>query len=403
MTVAMSGEPTGETYPVRLSMEYPERLSRLSTFFRIVLVIPVLIFLALVSGQGFETGSDPENVGAGLATIGGTVVAAIWATILVKGRIPHWLFDFQVGLQRFTNRAYAYVLLLTDKYPAFEGDWLLQYEVDYSDRLSRWKLVIWKFISSIPHLIVLTFLFLAVVAVTIIAWFAILITGAYPRGLHTFVVGVMRWSARVAAYAISLTDAFPPYSLDEDAPPASRSAEVVSGVIGLVIAGVAAVGLTIAVIFLALYLIESEKESVALTAVLAGDVPAAVSSIEMDDVTFTLRRVEDPSEVGFIVPRAGERLVAFAVDYGGQPTGFDFGDGGAQPDITARTLRLQTSEGVERAVLLTLDGVPAPIELDGPVDGELVAIFEVDDGAELEELRAYPRPSSSRYVAWEFE
>src|SRR3990172_2457863 len=152
-STAFEAPPPATVYPVRLAMAYPEKLSRLSTFFRLILIIPVFLFLYLLQAN---------------------TVAAIWAAVLVRGRIPHWLFDFQVGLNRFQARTGAYVGLLTDKYPAFEGDWVVQYEVDYPEQISRWKLLFWKIITGLPHLVLLFFLYLAAGFCIFIAWWAIL-------------------------------------------------------------------------------------------------------------------------------------------------------------------------------------------------------------------------------------
>ncbi len=201
------------SYPVRFEAEYPEQLGRLSTAFRIVLFIPVAIFLVLVAGQSFDFG-DFFGERVFWVSGGGGVVVAIWAAVLVRQYVPHWLFDFQVALMRFQARAYGYLALLTDRFPAFEGEYPISFDVRYPDKLSRWKVAIWKFITSIPHLIILIFLYVAAFVVIVIAWFAILFTGRYPQGLHTFVAGVFRWNLRVQAYIISLTDEYPPFSLE---------------------------------------------------------------------------------------------------------------------------------------------------------------------------------------------
>lgn len=200
-------------YPVMFDVDYPERLGRLSSFFRIILYIPVAIFLALLGGQAFSYSDFGDATTTSLAG-GGGIILAIWAAVIVRQYVPHWLFDFQVALMRFQARAYGYLALLTDRFPAFEGEYPISFDVSYPDKLNRWKVAIWKIITSIPHFIILIFLYLAAFVVVVIAWFAILFTGRYPRGLHTFVAGVFRWSLRVQAYIFSLTDDYPPFSLE---------------------------------------------------------------------------------------------------------------------------------------------------------------------------------------------
>ena len=206
-------------YPVTFEVEYPERLSRLSTAFRIFLYIPVLIFLSLVSAgtlSFFYRQAGQFNVVAfsPIAGAGGGAVLAIWAAILVRQYIPHWLFDFQVALMRFQIRASGYLYLLTDRFPTFEGEYPINLGVIYPARLNRWKVLVWKLITAIPHFIILIFFNIALFVVVIIAWFAILFTGNYPKGLHEFVTGVLRWQIRVQAYFFSLTDEYPPFSLE---------------------------------------------------------------------------------------------------------------------------------------------------------------------------------------------
>ncbi len=172
----MTVEPS---YPVTFDVEYPEQLDRLSTAFRIILYIPVAIFLALASGQAFNYGDFEDGTSMGLAG-GGGIILAIWAAVIVRQYVPHWLFDFQVALMRFQARAYGYAALLTDRFPAFEGEYPISFDVRYPDELNRWKVAIWKIITSIPHFIILIFLYLATFVVVVIAWFAILFTGRYP-------------------------------------------------------------------------------------------------------------------------------------------------------------------------------------------------------------------------------
>ena len=203
--------PQPPAYPISLEIEYQERLSRLSTFFRLILLIPLGIFVAIIADWG---GSDAvgDGVSYSLGTLGGLVLAH-WIVIFLRRRPVNWLFDVIVHIQRFTLRASAYFLLLADKYPPFEGDWLLSYEVERPEKLSRWRIFFWKLLTAIPHFIILIVLWFVVVVVVVIAWFAILFTGRFPRGLHGLVEGWLRWDARVTAYVMSLTDRYPPFSL----------------------------------------------------------------------------------------------------------------------------------------------------------------------------------------------
>ena len=196
-----------EAYAARLEIDYPEGdLDRVTTFFRIIWAIPIIIILALVSA----------SIGHGLGVSGGFFLATL-LLILFRQVYPRWWFDFIRELTRFESRAVAYLLLLTDKYPSTEDAQSVHIEIDYPDAkqdLNRW-LPLAKWLLAIPHYIVLTILGILAAFAVIIAWFAILFTGNYPRGLFNFVVGVMRWSLRVQAYAFLLvTDRYPPFSLE---------------------------------------------------------------------------------------------------------------------------------------------------------------------------------------------
>ena len=143
------------------------------------------------------------------------------------------MFDAQVALHRWTIRAVSYGALLTDSYPPFDGEHPVRFEVEYPDRVSRWKLIIWKCITSIPHFIVLQFLWLAALFCMVVGWFAILFVGRFPKGLHGFVGGVLRWQTRVNAYCcFAATTNSHPFSLSDEAGPAGRDTYIVSSVIG---------------------------------------------------------------------------------------------------------------------------------------------------------------------------
>ncbi|MBN1954318.1 MAG: DUF4389 domain-containing protein [Anaerolineae bacterium] len=212
-------------YAARLEIDYPEKLDRLTTFFRIIWIIPIAIILGLIAGAG-ETVTNTIVVNeAGRVlertrdTAGGLVSGLAVATALMivfRQRYPRWWFDFARELTRFGYRVGAYLCLLTDQYPSTVEEQGVHLEIDYPNveqDLNRWMPLV-KWLLAIPHYIVLAFLGIAVFFVLIVAWFAILITGQYPRGLFDFVVGVGRWALRVNAYAALLvTDRYPPFSL----------------------------------------------------------------------------------------------------------------------------------------------------------------------------------------------
>jgi Domain of unknown function (DUF4389) len=205
-------------YPVRLSIEYPDRdLNRATTFFRIIVAIPILILLGAVSGWGWEgswgSGRDYVEL-AGAA--GGLLVFAPLLMILFRQKYPRWWFDWNLNLFRFQNRVFAYLALMDDRYPSTDEEQAVHIEVDYPDArrdLNRWLPLV-KWLLAIPHFIVLLFLNIASFFVVIFCWFAILFTGRYPRGAFDFVEGVFRWNARVEGYSLLLvTDRYPPFSL----------------------------------------------------------------------------------------------------------------------------------------------------------------------------------------------
>jgi hypothetical protein len=202
-------------YPVQFAVDYPDRpLNRLTTFFRLIVAIPILIVLALVSGAAWQS-SYRNGAGGGAAAAGGFIFGATLLLILFRQKYPRWWFDWNVELLRFTNRVSIYIALMDDRYPSTDEEQSVHLEVVYPDarRLVRWLPVV-KWLLAIPHYIVLLFLDVAAVVVVVIAWFAILFTGRYPRGLFDFVVGVHRWHNRVLGYALLLvTDEYPPFRL----------------------------------------------------------------------------------------------------------------------------------------------------------------------------------------------
>jgi hypothetical protein len=207
-------------YAARLDIDYPtEPLDRVTTFFRLIWAIPIFIIIGLLSGPGGSQVVDQAGnvVDSGGGGIGIGLFLATVLMIVFRQKYPRWWFDFALEFARFGTRIGAYVLLLTDKYPSTTDAQSVQLDIDYPDAvngLNRWLPLV-KWFLAIPHYVVLFFLFILVIVATIVAWFAILFTGTYPRGLFDFVVGTMRWATRVWAYAwLLVTDEYPPFRLE---------------------------------------------------------------------------------------------------------------------------------------------------------------------------------------------
>ena len=212
-------------YALRLEVDYTEKLDRMTTFFRLLWIIPITIILSLVSGAG-ETITNTtilneagEIISTASETAGGMAMgltAAVALMIIFRQRYPKWWFDFSRELLRFETRVGAYMFLLTDQYPSTVEEQSIHLEIDYPDvetDLNRYLPLV-KWFLAIPHYFVLFFLGIGAVVATIFAWFSILFTGEFPRGLFDYIVGVNRWVLRVTAYAFLLvTDEYPPFSL----------------------------------------------------------------------------------------------------------------------------------------------------------------------------------------------
>jgi len=213
-----SGHMTGEpAYPVQFAVAYPDRaLNRLTTAFRVIVVIPIAIVAAALGGGegGAAAGEHGWRFAGGT---GGLLFLGPLLMILFRQKYPRWWFAWNLELLRFSNRIGVYLALMDDRYPSTDEQQAVALDYPYPDakqELNRWlPLVKWLF--AIPHYILLVFLWIAAVISVIIAWFAILFTGRYPRGLFDFVLGVFRWTNRVVGYALILvTDEYPPFRLN---------------------------------------------------------------------------------------------------------------------------------------------------------------------------------------------
>ncbi len=202
------------SYPVQFDVDLPTRpLDRLTTALRIFAAVPILILLGLLSRDAIQGGD--HHTTTTFASGVGLLFVPIVLMLLFRQKYPRWWFDWNVNLLRFSNRVTAYLALLDDRYPSTDEDQGVHLNLDYPDarQLNRWLPLV-KWFLAIPHYVVLFFLGIGALVAVIVAWFAIIFTGRYPENLFRFVVGVIRWSNRVTAYAFLLvTDEYPPFQL----------------------------------------------------------------------------------------------------------------------------------------------------------------------------------------------
>jgi Domain of unknown function (DUF4389) len=211
---SLQGGPAVEPveYPVKFSVDYPDRdLNRLTTFFRVFTVIPIAIVISLLERVSYTSGSYTYSVSAGALVVFPTVLM-----ILFRKKYPRWWFDWNLELSRFAYRVAVYLSLMDDTYPSTDEQQAVRLDYRYPDvesEIGRGMPLV-KWLLAIPHYFLLFFLGIGAFFAVIAAWFAILFTGRYPRGIFDFVEGVHRWAARVAGYSITMvTDRYPPFSL----------------------------------------------------------------------------------------------------------------------------------------------------------------------------------------------
>ena len=398
-------------YPITLEVDYPERQSRWKTLLRLFLAIPVLLFAMIVAGGGLSylrsahwSGQAGPFSSYTLGLGATSIMVAIWIAIVFRGLIPRWLFNFQVALMRFQTRAYGYLALLTDTYPPFEGDHPIRFEVQYPEKPSRWKVLIWKFVTALPHFVVLAFLSIGVFFAVVGAWFAILFTGRYPKGLHGYVVGVARWGLRVQGYLLSLTDEFPPFSLSADAGPSGKDSYVICSIIGGLMA-VAMVGLGVTGIVIGR---QADRQSVSYAALKTGQ-GGVTFRFAWENIS--LLSATDPanSAISALSPREGKRFVSFGLQltnkHDSEPLNI-FGRRIFDGSINLRQsdLRLKDSNGKwHDAQLVIGGGSVAPVKVSKNTSVQVTVLFEIDEQAQPTELRYRSPPSETRAVIWELK
>ena len=362
-----------DRYPMAFDVLYPDHMSRLSTSLRLFLLVPIALVLGLL--QYFIT----------IALMFG------WMTVFWRKKYPMWLFHGLSGSLDYTARAWSYGALLTDRFPSFSREQSmvsLDFDDPPSGYLSRWRVLVWKVILLFPHMVVLQFLAMAVFVVTVLAWFGILFTGNYPRGMFQFSVGVQRWYHRVMAYFASFNDRYPPYALAADAGPASNAATVASGVGGWLVAGGYAV-LIGAVASLGGGVKTDRVDYERLVQGRAGPSLTFEPALADGPVILSLERAYDPGDdlVLVLAPARGERIIVFewevwnrsgtgaTIDAGAVRLEYKFeGDDGPQ------TVR-------ETAEILTVGNHTAPARVPDRARAQVQAVFVVPEDAEPLELR----------------
>lgn len=359
-------------YPVTLDVDYPERQSRWKTLLRLFLAIPVLIFAYILSSA----------VSA--------IAVGTWIAIILRGRIPRWMFDFQVRLIDWQVRAYGYVALLTDTYPAFEGDYPIRFNAEYPERVSRWKVIIWKFVTALPHVVVLIFLWIGALVSVVIGWFAVLFTGSFPKGLHGYIVGVGRWYLRVEAYVLSLRDEYPPFSLSGDAGAAGKDTYVVGAVIGWLLAAAAVAGIIVAAVVMP----GAKRVSVNYAALKAGNGSATVT-VGKTDATLVSATDTANGEVTLLSPDSGKRFVSFRLEITNN-RGFDL-------HIRNGDFVLKDSKGRHEPTLLVVGGKIAPAAISGHGTASIYVLFEEKEDVQPTELHFRAPPTEARTIIWEFQ
>jgi hypothetical protein len=367
---------------MQFDVAYAAGLSRLTTLLRLPLFIPVYVAMAAAAYLVY--------LGAWFGFI----------AVFVRQRYPGWLFDGLSGALGFIARGQSYGLLLTDRFPSFEtagSPVRLEYDRPPAP-LSRWRVLIWKSILLIPHGILLGFVALALTAVTVIAWFAILFTGNYPRGLFGFSMGVQRWWFRCAGYWLSFNDRFPPVSLSPAAGPGSTASAIACGVVGLLITG----GFIGAIVATATLGPNQVDASYAALQQGRGAETFFVGDRSDPRLTFTLSAITDPDAAltnGLGLGR-GQRAVALTVritDNIGRSLRHEPAD---------YRIRWEDSEGGghwTKATTLVVGGIAGTRTLDGPGTATIRALFVLPASATVLAFEVEPPWDSLRALRFNFE
>ncbi len=364
-------QPPAEPYPMRYDVAYPERLSRWKTFFRLFLLIPALLFSYILTGFLYA----------------GLVVG--WTTVFWRKKYPMWLFNGVSGAYGFTARLSAYQLLLTDKFPSFSADdspVSLEFDDPPQGHLSRWRVFWWKLALLIPHFVVVYVLQLALNVVTILAWFGIMFSGNYPRGMFAFAVGVQRWQFRIKSYFASFNDRYPPYALSENAGPAGNGAVVGSGIGGgLLFGGFAAIVVAV-IVAIATSSPHTEDVTYAQLQQGRGNVTVVYKDINGNaGLRLTITKVTDPGDdlVAVLPAGPGERLIVFEWSVANPSGASNRTVGRDAAELKFSSSGKTSSRGAE---IVTVGSRSAPETIGAGETVRVRAVFVVPDTAQPVEL-----------------
>ena len=183
-------------HPIRLVVTDDLQRSRLTVFFRALLVIPAAIWLSLWA----------------LVTFLAWIVA--WFAALFTGRVPDGLHNFMATYLRYQTHVYAYLFLVADPYPGFTGKpgYPIDLEVDPPVRQSRWT-VFFRGILAIPALFLASVLSELSRLLAIFSWFIALVTGRVPEGIRNFAAFALRVETQTYGYAMLLTERYPSFNV----------------------------------------------------------------------------------------------------------------------------------------------------------------------------------------------
>jgi hypothetical protein len=344
--------PTGsglEVYPLVVTIPSGRPQRRWSALARPLLAVPALAFsLAL-------------NVGAALA---------VWAVAAVRGRVPRWLYDFQLTVLRWHLRSGAYLLLLTDLAPRVEGDHPVACQLPPPARVARRKVLVWKLITAVPQLLVLVVMTVVLVPAAVVGWVVAAISGRLPQPIHTYAAGVLAWWARLAAYILSLTDNFPPYSLRTAARPARRATYAMSAAIGLV----PAIGIAAFATFIIGFSGTHVGLDVPYQALRTGGLAPGEATAQVESGRMTLMAVTDPADgnLTLFAPAPSHRFVAFDISI------HNWRGAGQEVPVTTSAFELTSSDGPgRRPILVAVDDMPGAGAVGSGRTGTATIVFEI--------------------------